>query len=110
MRTWKPLSKARLAEIIADTELDNPVGMHTDAEVYRLAREVEQHRGEQAKRDPRVGRLVTPVGKHHSKRGQTGVVLAVCPSGTAGILNQEVLVILCNGLVLSDAAENWRFA
>jgi hypothetical protein len=45
MRTWKPLSKNQLREIIADTEQETPSGMfHCDDDVYRLAREVEQLR------------------------------------------------------------------
>ncbi|MGD9712861.1 MAG: hypothetical protein AB7V46_12430 [Thermomicrobiales bacterium] len=108
MRAWTPLGQRKLVEILKDSERESPDGVWSPDDVYRLACEVQAARAKP--RDGRLGRLVTPSGRHHSKRGQTGVILAVCPSGTAGILNAEVFVILVNGLVVSDAAENWRFA
>lgn len=45
MRHWAPVSEEKLSAIIADTEQDCPPGNYCAADVYRLAREVEMHRG-----------------------------------------------------------------
>lgn len=43
---WKPLSKKQLAEIIADTGMDNPVGIYSADDVYRMAMELAERRRE----------------------------------------------------------------
>lgn len=50
MPEWKPISLARLKEIIFDTAKDNPDGDYCADEVYRLAREVQKLRSEKRKR------------------------------------------------------------
>lgn len=52
MREWKPISLSRLKEIISDTEKDAPNGDYCPAEVYQLAREVEQSRKVNRKSQP----------------------------------------------------------
>jgi hypothetical protein len=107
-----PVSDAWIDRLIEDVEGGRAEFNFLRApDIVSMAREVKANRS----RDKRLGAHMTPIRRlpPHGKHvffGHTATVLAVCPAGTNGILNEGgVLVLLMpEGRVFVDAAENWR--
>lgn len=60
----------------------------------------------------RIGKLMTPTprtGGPHTRAGQRGTCLAVCPDGTNGLVcvNGVIVLLMETGVVAVDSADNW---